>query len=48
MLKIKECDLVEDAFDIKLGCRSVRAKTPLYTKEEIVFSGNLIPAREKA
>ena len=48
MLNIKECHLVELAIDIKPGSRSVKTKTPLYTKEEIGFSAKLIPTMEKA
>jgi len=48
MLKIKECDLVEHAIDIKPDSRPVKTKTPLYTEEEIAFSAKLIPTMEKA
>ena len=48
MLQIKECDLVEHAIDIKPGSRPVKARTPLYTEEEIAFLARLIPAMEKA
>ena len=48
MLKIKECDLVEHAIDIKPGAKPVKTKTPLYTEEEITFLAKLIPAMEKA
>jgi len=48
MLKIKECDLVEHAIDIKPNAKPVRTKTPLYTEEEIAFSAKLIPAMQGA